>query len=166
MNTRIQVEHPVTEMITGIDLVGLQLRLACGEDLSNRLAAVSRDGAAIELRLYAENPRKMFLPSPGRLETFDLPEPGDHLRVDTGVRVGDDITPYYDPMIAKIIVWGRDRDEAIDRAGEALAATRVEGIVTNRDFLIAALSHPDFRAGKVWTGFVEEHLGVLAPKAA
>ncbi|SLN47276.1 acetyl-CoA carboxylase biotin carboxylase subunit [Oceanibacterium hippocampi] len=165
MNTRIQVEHPVTEMVTGVDLVALQLRLARGEDLAGELGNVSKKGAAIECRLYAENPRKMFLPSPGTLDRFDTPT-GEHVRFDTGVRAGDAITPFYDPMIAKLVVWGATRDEAIARALEALKATHVEGIVTNRDFLIAALDHPEFREGRVWTGFVDEHRDRLAPKAA
>jgi len=155
VNTRIQVEHPVTEMITGVDLVALQICLARGDDLAAELSAVQRSGAAIECRLYAENPRKKFFPSPGSLSTFLPPPQSEHVRFDTGVRADDAITPYYDPMIAKLVVWGETRDQAIARACEALAATQVEGIVTNRDFLIAALRHPEFQAGQVWTGFVD-----------
>jgi len=162
MNTRIQVEHPVTEAITGQDLVGLQLRLAAGEDLSALTQdAVSRQGHAIECRLYAENPAKMFLPSPGTLATLRFPSEGEGLRIDSGVVEGDKITPYYDPMIAKVIAHGADRDQAIARAIAALQATEIEGIVTNRDFLIAALDHPAFRAGDVHTGFVEQHKAEL-----
>lgn len=157
MNTRIQVEHPVTEMITGVDLVAMQIRLARGDDLASELNGISRRGAAIELRLYAENPRKMFLPSPGPLNLFDMPSAGDGIRIDTGVRQGDQITPYYDPMIAKIIVWGETREQAIDRALAALEKTKVEGITTNLEFLAATLSHPEFQAGNVWTGFVDEY---------
>ncbi|KPP86011.1 MAG: urea carboxylase [Rhodobacteraceae bacterium HLUCCO07] len=156
MNTRIQVEHPVTEMVTGCDLVGLQLRLAAGEELHDTLASVSSSGVAIECRLYAENPAKNFLPSPGKLAAFDLPDKMEGIRVDAGVRIGDTITPYYDPMIAKLIAWGEDRAIAIDRLRAALEATRVEGPATNRAFLIAVLNDPDFRAGEIWTGFVEE----------
>lgn len=156
MNTRIQVEHPVTEMVTGCDLVGLQLRLAAGEEFYDTLSAVSHNGAAVECRLYAENPAKNFLPSPGTLGTFDLPDDIPGIRVDAGVRVGDAITPYYDPMIAKIIAWGEDRATAIERLRSALEATRIEGPKTNRDFLIAVLGDPEFKAGAIWTGFVEE----------
>ncbi|WP_299565507.1 biotin carboxylase N-terminal domain-containing protein [uncultured Sulfitobacter sp.] len=156
MNTRIQVEHPVTEMVTGCDLVGLQLRLAAGEEFYDTLSAVSHNGAAVECRLYAENPAKNFLPSPGTLDTFDLPDDIPGIRVDAGVRVGDAITPYYDPMIAKIIAWGEDRATAIERLRSALETTRIEGPKTNRDFLIAVLGDPEFKAGAIWTGFVEE----------
>ena len=161
MNTRIQVEHPVTEMVCGVDLVQLQIRLAAGEDLNAELENIDLSGASIECRLYAENPKKMFLPAPGTLETFQLPEGMDGVRIDTGVGAGDAITPYYDPMIAKVVVWGRTRNEAIERAIAALGATRIEGLTTNRDFLIATLDHAEFRAGNVWTGFVEEHRQAL-----
>ena len=161
MNTRIQVEHPVTEMIIGTDLVGLQLRLAAGEDLHAELSSVSRAGAAVECRLYAENPAKNFLPAPGTLAVFELPEM-EGVRIDTGVRQGDAVTPYYDPMIAKVIAVAPDRDAALDRAREALRALRVEGLATNREFLIAVLDDPSFRAGDVWTGFVEARRKALA----
>jgi 3-methylcrotonyl-CoA carboxylase alpha subunit len=156
MNTRIQVEHPVTEMITGTDLVGMQIRHAGGEDLESELAAVARKGAAVECRLYAENPQKMFLPSPGTLQVFETPDDLEHVRIDTGVRQGDAITPYYDPMIAKVVAWGEDRERALDRAAEALAATRIEGLATNKDFLRATLLDAAFRAGDVWTGYVDD----------
>jgi len=166
VNTRIQVEHPVTEMITGVDLVALQIRLARGEDLEAELSNVQRRGAAIECRIYAENPQKNFFPSPGTLERFQPPPVSQHVRFDTGVRQGDAITPFYDPMIAKLVVWGQTRDQAIARACEALAATQVQGIVTNRDFLIAALQHPDFQAGKVWTGLVDANRDQLVADTA
>ena len=156
MNTRIQVEHPVTEMITGCDLVALQLRLAAGEELHDVLSSVLPVGVAVECRLYAENPAKNFLPSPGTLTTFDLPDTMSGIRIDAGVRAGDTITPYYDPMIAKFIAWGNDRVNAIERLRDALTQTRIEGPKTNREFLIAILDDPDFRAGAIWTGFVEE----------
>jgi len=156
MNTRIQVEHPVTEMVTGCDLVGLQLRLAAGEKLHDVLASVLHVGVAVECRIYAENPAKNFLPSPGTLTTFDLPNNMSGIRIDVGVRAGDTITPYYDPMIAKVIAWGKDRVTAIERLREALKQTRIEGPATNREFLIAVLDDPAFRAGEIWTGFVEE----------
>lgn len=160
MNTRIQVEHPVTEMITGTDLVALQLRLAAGEDLHAELSSIAQRGASVECRLYAENPARNFLPSPGTLAVFDLPDMAD-VRVETGFRQGDAVTPYYDPMIAKIIAWGPDRDAALDRVRLALEALQVEGPKTNREFLIRVLDDPAFRAGEVWTGFVDTRLKSL-----
>ncbi|MGH6885620.1 MAG: acetyl-CoA carboxylase biotin carboxylase subunit, partial [Geminicoccales bacterium] len=158
MNTRIQVEHPVTEMTTGIDLVDLQIRLARGDDLSDLTQEKIRPrGTAIECRIYAENPARMFLPSPGRLAAFRLPEPSEALRIDAGVREGDQITPHYDPMIAKLIAYGEDREQAIARALEALRAVTIEGIHSNVSFLARTLEHPAFAAGDVHTGFVEAH---------
>ena len=162
MNTRIQVEHPATEMITGLDLVGLQLRLARGEDLSDLSApAGGPDGHAIECRIYAENPDKNFLPSPGLLERFAPPPEGDGIRLDTGFAEGDRITPYYDPMIAKLVAHGSDRDSAIERMLTALGEFRIEGIVTNIDFLRRVVAHDAFRAGNTHTGFVDEHRSLL-----
>lgn len=163
MNTRIQVEHPVSEMVTGTDLVAAQLRLAAGEDIRDELADRPLNGHAVECRLYAENPAKKFLPSPGTLERFSLPDGLDGVRVDTGVREGDAITPFYDPMIAKIIAWGDSRDEAMARINAAFRATQVEGLATNRDFLIAITSNPTFLSGEVWTGFIDTHLDDLVP---
>ena len=158
MNTRIQVEHPATEMITGLDLVGLQLRLARREDLSGLSApADGPDGHAIECRIYAENPDKNFLPSPGLLERFAPPTEGDGIRLDTGVAQGDRITPFYDPMIAKLVAHGSDRSTAINRMLTALGEFRIEGIVTNIDFLRRVIDHDAFRAGNTHTGFVDEH---------
>ena len=157
MNTRIQVEHPVTEMITGVDIVGLQLRLAGGDDVADVLDGVVANGHAIECRLYAENPAKMFLPSPGVLKTLRFPEPDPNIRVDSGVREGDAVTPYYDPMIAKIICHGACRDSAIRRMAETLAQVRVEGPETNLPFLVNCIRHPDFIAGRTTTGFIDEH---------
>lgn len=156
MNTRIQVEHPVTEMITGLDLVALQLRLAAGEDLSSlSQEAIAPRGHAIECRLYAENPAKMFLPSPGAIETLAFPE-GEGIRIDSGVRQGDRITPYYDPMIAKLIAWGPDRAAACERAVTALRGTTLEGLASNLTFLAKTLQHPAFVEGRTHTSFVEE----------
>ena len=158
MNTRIQVEHPVTEMISGLDLVGLQLRLALGEDLGGlSLPADGARGHAIECRIYAENPDRNFLPSPGLLERFRPPPAGDGIRLDTGVAEGDRITPFYDPMIAKLVAHGASRNEAIDKMLTALGEFRIEGIVTNIDFLGRVVGHAAFRAGDTHTGFVEEH---------
>jgi 3-methylcrotonyl-CoA carboxylase alpha subunit len=162
MNTRIQVEHPVTEMTTGLDLVGLQIQLARGDDLSSLAQETVRQrGHSIECRLYAENPAMNFLPSPGLLKRFRLPAIGDGLRIDTGVREGDQISFHYDPMIAKLVSHGRDRDEAIARMLAALADTAVEGVATNVAFLRRVLDHPAFRAGDIHTGFAAEHAAEL-----
>ena len=129
MNTRIQVEHPVTEMVTGIDLVQQQIRIAAGEPLAFDQAALSQRGHAIECRIYAEDPQT-FYPSPGRLTAYEEPS-GSHLRVDSWVRPGDTITPFYDPLLAKITAWGEDRGEAIERLRAGLGRFRVEGVKTN-----------------------------------
>ncbi len=156
MNTRIQVEHPVTEMITGEDLVCLQLRLARGESLAHLTqATLAVRGHAIECRLYAENPAKKFLPSPGKLEVFELPAASAEVRIDTGVRPGDMVTAYYDPMIAKLICWGATREAALAETARALAAARIEGISSNIAFLRRVIAHPAFQAGDVFTGFIE-----------
>lgn len=163
MNTRIQVEHPVTEMVTGRDLVAMQIRLAAGalEPLAQD-QIVSR-GHAIECRLYAENPAKMFMPSPGHLDVLRLPQTREDLRVDCGYREGDTVTPYYDPMIAKIIAWGADRDAARAGALKALRDLRIDGIRSNRDFLIACLADQAFAEGDVHTGFIEtRHAALIA----
>jgi acetyl/propionyl-CoA carboxylase alpha subunit len=162
MNTRIQVEHPVTEMTTGLDLVGLQIQLARGDELSSLTQeTVRQKGHSIECRLYAENPAMNFLPSPGLLKRFRLPAIGDGLRIDTGVREGDQISFHYDPMIAKLVSHGRDRSEAIARMLAALADTAVEGVATNVGFLRRVLDHPAFRAGDIHTGFAAEHAAEL-----
>ncbi|MBI2801642.1 MAG: ATP-grasp domain-containing protein [Gammaproteobacteria bacterium] len=162
MNTRIQVEHPVTEAVTGHDLVVLQLRLAAGDSLADITQDVlAARGHAIECRIYAENPAKMFLPSPGKLNTFVMPPPSVHVRIDTGVREGDIITAYYDPLIAKLICWGETRGAALETLDTALAATRIEGIWTNVEFLRRVVTHPAFVAGDVFTGFIEAHKQAL-----
>jgi 3-methylcrotonyl-CoA carboxylase alpha subunit len=165
MNTRIQVEHPVTEMVTGLDLVELQIRLAGGQPLPVRSQAdVKVSGHSIECRLYAERPAKGFLPAPGVLSRFDVPATGAQVRIDTGVRSGDRITHFYDPMIAKVIVHGADRDAAIERMLQTLGATSVEGVETNLAFLKRAIGHPAFRAGEVRTSFVDRYKAdLLAP---
>jgi 3-methylcrotonyl-CoA carboxylase alpha subunit len=158
MNTRIQVEHPVTEMVTGLDLVAMQIRLARGEELAVRAqSGVRTSGHSIECRLYAERPAKGFLPAPGLLARFDLPAPGAQVRIDTGVRSGDRITHFYDPMIAKVIVHGADRAAAVARMDESLAAIAIEGVETNLAFLRKVLAHPAFRAGDVRTGFIDRY---------
>ncbi|ANH02770.1 acetyl/propionyl/methylcrotonyl-CoA carboxylase subunit alpha [Shinella sp. HZN7] len=151
MNTRLQVEHPVTEAITGLDLVEWQLRVAAGEPLPKRQEDLVIDGWAFEARLYAENPARDFLPATGRLTVFDLP---GEARIDSGVRAGDIITPYYDPMIAKVITHGRDRKEALARLEAALAACRVGGLTTNAGFLARLCRLPAFAAGDVDTGLI------------
>ena len=162
MNTRIQVEHPVTEMNTGLDLVGMQLQLAAGLPTDVRSQADVRPGGhAIEVRLYAERPAKGFLPSTGTLRRFRMPGADGSLRVDCGVQEGDAITHFYDPMIAKIVSHGRDRNVAIDRLLAALEEVAVEGVETNLAFLKRTIGHPAFRAGEVETGFIERHKPAL-----
>ena len=163
MNTRLQVEHPVTEMITGIDLVEWQLRVAAGESLPLRQEEILRTGHAIEARLCAEAPEDGFRPGFGRLRHLALPEAGDGLRTDTGVKEGDEITVHYDSMIAKIVAHGRDRAVACDRLSAALGAVRVAGPATNERFLRAVIDHPEFRSGRYDTGFIERHIHRLAP---
>jgi 3-methylcrotonyl-CoA carboxylase alpha subunit len=166
MNTRLQVEHPVTEMITGLDLVEWQLRVAAGEALPLAQSQIRCRGHAIEARLYAENPRRNFLPSVGPLTHLRMPADGDAIRVDTGVRAGDAVSRFYDPMIAKIVAWGDDRDAALNRLEEALRATEVVGVATNREFLAAVAAHPDFRGGRMDTAFIDSHLDALTGHAA
>lgn len=163
MNTRIQVEHPVTEMVAGIDLVGMQIKHAQGRLTHMDQSEIKLNGAAIECRLYAEDPKKKFFPQPGTLNVFRLPDGLSDVRIDTGYREGDAVTPYYDPMIAKIIVWGQDRDAARARAIDVLNGIEIDGIRTNRDFLIACLEHTGFAAGEVFTGFIDAHLSDLVP---
>jgi acetyl-CoA carboxylase biotin carboxylase subunit len=158
MNTRIQVEHPVTELCTGTDLVAMQLNLARDVLEPTPQAGIRQQGHAIECRIYAENPDKRFMPSPGTLTRFAMPDTGDGVRVDCGVREGDDITFYYDPMIAKVICHGADRDAAIARMLGALDDVTIEGVRTNLEFLKRCLDHAEFRAGRVSTGFVDAHL--------
>ena len=180
MNTRLQVEHPVTELVTGTDLVEWQLRVAAGEPLPLAQDEIDIRGHAIEARLYAEDPARGFLPSTGRLVHLGLPGTGtgtgtgagpgaglaagggtseeNGVRVDTGVRTGDTVSMYYDPMIAKVIAWGPDRNGAADRLAGALAATEVVGLTANAGFLRALVDHPRFRAADFHTRFIEERM--------
>jgi 3-methylcrotonyl-CoA carboxylase alpha subunit len=160
MNTRLQVEHPVTEAITGLDLVAWQFRVAAGEPLSVTQSDVRITGHAVEARLYAEDPERGFLPSTGKLAALEFPK-GEGIRVDTGVTEGSVVSPYYDPMIAKIIAHGRDRNEALDRLAKALGETVVAGPRSNAAFLKSLVSHADFRAGRFDTGFIDRHLAEL-----
>jgi 3-methylcrotonyl-CoA carboxylase alpha subunit len=162
MNTRLQVEHPVTEEITGQDLVEWQLRVASGEPLPCAQHDLSIDGWAIEARLYAEDPAKGFLPSIGRLALFDL---GEATRVDTGVEQGAEISPFYDPMIAKVIAWGESRDAARETLADALHSAVVWPVRTNAGFLVEALDHPDFVAGTLDTGLIAREGEALMPPA-
>ncbi len=164
MNTRLQVEHPVTEMVTGLDLVALQLRVASGALLELTQEDVRLTGHAIEVRLYAEDPASDFLPQSGRVTLWEPPH-GEGVRVDDGVSTGQTVPPYYDPMQAKIIAHGTTRTEAIARLTEALRATTLMGIRHNRDFLIRILSHPEFAAGRATTAFVADNLPDLLPPA-
>src|SRR5262249_23130932 len=144
MNTRLQVEHPVTEAITGLDLVEWQFRVAAGETLPLAQREVRLSGHAVEARLYAEDPEKGFLPSTGRLVALELPS-GEDIRIDSGVAAASEVTPYYDPMIAKVIAHGQDRTQALDRLSTALARTRVAGPRTNLAFLTALVNSAGFR---------------------
>jgi len=171
MNTRLQVEHPVTEMITGQDLVAWQLRVAAGEPLPLTQEELRIDGHAFEARLYAEDPARGFLPAVGRLQRLRFPEPSPGLRIDSGVREGDSISPFYDPMIAKVIVHGETRRQALARLARALGAIRIDGTTTNLAFLLALARHAGFAAGAVDTGLIDrdlEHLlaGGDSPPAA
>ena len=162
MNTRLQVEHPVTEMVTGLDLVELQLRVAAGEILPIRQNDVALNGHAMEARLYAEDPLREFQPQTGRLSEISFPA-ASFLRIDTGVRAGDSVLPYYDPMIAKLIVHAPTRAEAVSRLAGTLARGQVAGCRSNHDFLARLLRHPRVIAGKVDTGLIERDLdGLLA----
>jgi acetyl-CoA carboxylase biotin carboxylase subunit len=156
MNTRLQVEHPVTEEITGLDLVEEQLRIAAGYSLNMSQADVKREGHAIEVRIYAEDP-KTFFPSPGRITQLLLPE-GPGVRHELAIHGQSVVTPFYDPMIAKLVVKGKDRDEAIDRLQAALADYCVQGIKTNIPMLQEAAAHPAFRKGDTTTGFIAKYL--------
>jgi acetyl-CoA carboxylase biotin carboxylase subunit/3-methylcrotonyl-CoA carboxylase alpha subunit len=159
VNARLQVEHPVTEMVTGLDLVELQLRVAAGEKLPD-LSAVQRRGHAVEARVYAEDPSKGFIPKPGPID--ELVWAGgageaqtDRLRVESGVRAGSKVTPYYDPMVAKVVAWGETRDGALDELDRALGTTTLGPCTTNIAFLRKVLADADFRAGRYDTKFAE-----------
>lgn len=164
MNTRLQVEHPVTEDVTGLDLVEWQLRVAAGEPLPLSQDEIPLDGHAVEARLYAEDPDNGFLPSPGRIHALVLPE-DDRVRIDTGVRAGDVVTPFYDPMIAKVIVFARSRDDALDGLADALDETIVAGPRTNVGFLAALARHDAFRESSFDTRFIDTHMAELWPEA-
>ena len=162
MNTRLQVEHPVTEGITGLDLVEWQIRVAQGEALPLTQDQIQATGHAIEVRLYAEDPANGYLPNTGTLRVFDL-EPAEGIRVDTGFVAGDVVTANYDPMLAKVIATAPTRDQAADRLADYLRRAGVQGVVTNKDSLAAVLTEPDFRAGATPTDYLDNHPTVLDP---
>ncbi|WIO74720.1 acetyl/propionyl/methylcrotonyl-CoA carboxylase subunit alpha [Porticoccaceae bacterium LTM1] len=157
MNTRLQVEHPVTEMITGQDLVEWQLRVAAGEKLPLQQSELQINGHAFEARIYAEDPDNDFLPVTGTLTYLQPPAESDHVRVDTGVLQGDEVSVFYDPMIAKLIVWDENRDRALSRLTRALSEYRISGMVTNTEFLYNLASTKAFRDADLDTGFIEKH---------
>jgi 3-methylcrotonyl-CoA carboxylase alpha subunit len=158
MNTRLQVEHPVTELITGINLVEWQLRVAFGERLPLAQHDIGFNGHAIEARVYAENPQKNFMPSVGRIKTWQMPPAVDGLRIDAGYRKGDTVSPYYDAMLAKVIAWAPTRQAAIDKLNHGLQEADVRGVITNIPFLSALVTHPDVRANAIDTNFIEREL--------
>jgi 3-methylcrotonyl-CoA carboxylase alpha subunit len=166
MNTRLQVEHPVTEMITGEDLVEWQFKVASGLELPKTQQELSIKGHAFEVRLYAEDPARKFFPSPGVLHHLKLPHETGNVRVDTGVRSGDEVTMFYDPMIAKIISFGDDRRQALRHLSYALAEVEVIGARTNASFLAHIAEHPSFIDAELDTSFIERHEKELIPEAA
>lgn len=159
MNTRLQVEHPVTEMLTGFDLVAMQITVAQGKPLGITQRDVGFSGYAIEARLYAEDPRKDFLPSTGKIDLWTAPDMLD-VRIDAGIESGGEVSPLYDPMLAKIIAWGERRDTARRKLIDALKATVLLGVATNRDFLVSALETETFKAGDATTAFIEEEFDI------
>ena len=164
MNTRLQVEHPVTEMITGLDLVEWQLRVAVGEPLPLKQEALKMRGHAMEARVYAEDPNNDFLPSIGKLVHLHGPAPSEHVRIDTGIEQGDTISPYYDPMIAKLIVWDATRELAVRRLSGALAEYQIVGVANNVDFLHRVVGSPSFREAKLDTGLTERERNWIWPR--
>ena len=157
MNTRLQVEHPVTELVTGLDLAVWQIRIAAGEPLPYEQSDLQQRGHALECRVYAEDPANHFLPSIGEIVWYERPS-GPGIRVDDGIETGSQVTPYYDPMLAKVITWGRDRAEAVAKMKRALADTAVLGVTTNIPYLLAILEEPHFVAGDVSTNYLAEHM--------
>ena len=164
MNTRLQVEHPVTEMILGIDLVEWQLRIAGGEALSLTQDEVRGDGHAFEARLYAEDPRRGFLPASGKLRELAWPAGDARLRIDAGVATGDMGGVHYDALLAKLIASGSDRADALGRLHSALAACRIEGVTTNLAALLALSSDPQVQEGRVFTRLIDERGVSLLPQ--
>lgn len=167
MNTRLQVEHPVTEMIMRKDLVQWQLHVAAGHRLPVQQKDLAAVGHSIEARVYAENPNNNFLPATGKLVHLSPPANSPSLRVESGVRSGDEVSIFYDPMISKLCVWGRTRSEALDRLAAGLRSYQIVGPPTNIPFLLKSVNHPAFRTGRVETGFIAQNIKELLPiKAA
>ena len=166
VNTRLQVEHPITECVTGLDLVREQIRVARGEALGYGQADLHMQGAAVECRLYAEDPAQQFLPQSGRIVDFHVPEGLSWLRVDSGVETGSEVSIHYDPMIAKVITRGVDRHEATERMRYALARLSVHGVATNREFLLDLLAHEAYVGGELHTHFIEEHAAELTRRVS
>ncbi|XP_061739845.1 methylcrotonoyl-CoA carboxylase subunit alpha, mitochondrial isoform X2 [Nerophis ophidion] len=163
MNTRLQVEHPVSEMITGTDLVEWQLRVAAGERLPLLQNDIILGGHSFEARIYAEDPNNDFLPGAGPLLHLSTPAPDQHTRIETGVRQGDEVSAHYDPMIAKLVVWGEDRAAALKKLRYCLRQYNIVGLSTNIDFLLSLSGHPEFEAGNVTTSFIPQHYADLFP---
>lgn len=164
MNTRLQVEHPITEMITGTDLVEWQIKVASGEKLPLSQENINLKGHAFEARIYAEDPRGGFLPGAGHLSYLSTPEASEDTRIETGVREGDEVSVHYDPMIAKLVVWGKDRDEALSKLKAKLREYNIAGLETNVNFLLDLASHPEFMVGNVHTNFIKDHYETLFRK--
>uniref|UniRef100_A0A8C6PAU0 Methylcrotonoyl-CoA carboxylase subunit alpha, mitochondrial n=1 Tax=Nothobranchius furzeri TaxID=105023 RepID=A0A8C6PAU0_NOTFU len=163
MNTRLQVEHPVSEMITGTDLVEWQLRVAAGERLPLLQDRITLGGHSFEARIYAEDPNNDFLPGAGPLLHLSTPPAEKHTRIETGVREGDEVSAHYDPMIAKLVVWGEDRPAALKKLRYCLRQYNIVGLNTNIDFLLSLSGHPEFEAGNVSTSFIPQHYADLFP---
>merc|ERR1719433_1433200 len=164
MNTRLQVEHPVSEMITGVDLVEWQLNAAAGEVLPVTQEDINLRGWSFEARIYAEDPNNSFMPGAGPLDYLSTPEAAEDVRIETGVREGDQVSVHYDPMIAKLVVWGQDRDSALRKLRSCLAEYNIQGLSTNVNFLMDLASHPEFVAGNVDTEFIPRHYDSLFPE--
>ena len=162
MNTRLQVEHPITELVTGIDLAVWQIRIAAGEQLTLQQEEITQKGHAIECRIYAEDPGNMFLPSIGEISFYKRPF-GNNVRVDDGIDSGSQVSPYYDPMLAKIITWGHDREEAIRKMIQALQDTAVLGVTTNINYLLDILQEPTYQGGNTATNYLELHFADWQP---
>ncbi|MAT97021.1 MAG: pyruvate carboxylase subunit A [Anaerolineaceae bacterium] len=163
MNTRLQVEHPITELVTGIDIAAWQIRIAAGEPLPFSQDEIQQRGHAIECRVYAEDPAQNFLPSIGQITRYERPS-GPGIRVDDGIVVGTAVSPYYDPMLAKVITWGHTRDEAINKMVHALQQTVVLGVTTNIPYLLTILQEPTFRSGHTSTNYLQEVLPNWQPE--
>merc|ERR1711983_761222 len=164
MNTRLQVEHPVTEMITGVDLVEWQLNAAAGQVLHVKQEDINLRGWSFEARIYAEDPNNSFMPGAGPLDYLATPEAGEDVRIETGVRQGDQVSVHYDPMIAKLVVWGPDRQSALDKLHSCLAEYNIDGLANNVNFLMDLAAHPEFVKGNVDTDFIPRHYDELFPK--